>query len=520
MNRTLRVMDIKRGLVLSFCTAVLATLAGPVAQAEVGVQLNLRYDDPANESAGGTWDMLVQSSATNGVSAVRVVLQGITGVTGVDTPLSAIIPNSLAFDNVNSLFRFQPFGGVGVEIVAGDDLSGTLIVGVGTGGSSTGNIPEDDLFPDGIVGNNPWDNSALLASGTFGSARPQFLEVNPANGNLQMGSGVRVLANEFTIPATDPINAATIGAVSVRGDAAIDGSGFEEMLLGDANRSGTVNNNDFNTVINNLSTSGKSWDTGDVDGSSTGDVNNADVNAVLDNFFQSASNPSNLSASSASPASLASGSPFSLSGEVVAAFDLGMNPVPLPDISQNVGTPLVYQIDFSIDTSGLEIGELGFANVGFNILPANLSDSLAIGWTPTTEEVDTNGPAAGGLAPLFATNQDAGTPDDFAGILASIAGGLTEASDPRTQVGQNGSTLVGSVFLEWDGVTQGSVSTEGVLFSANSLSGQFLNSQLGASTSISFGAIPEPNTFALAGLALVVLLAKVDIIRSRTSANP
>jgi hypothetical protein len=197
---------------------------------------------------------------------------------------------------------------------------------------------------------------------------------------------------------------------------------------------------------------------------------------------------------------------YSLTGEVTAAFDLGFSPIALPDINIFPGFAAVYQIDYSMTTTNVSAGELGFANVGFNIAGNNLSDSFGIGWTATTEQVDTNGGIPGGVAPLFATNIDAGTPLDLQGILVSIAGGLTTSipTDDRILVGQapNGNRFMGTIYMEWDGVTPGDVSTNGVLASSNSVNGEFLPSSSSPSDTILFG-VPEPSTLVLAGLALV-----------------
>ncbi len=270
---------------LSLLTVALVAFSAPVVQAQVDVQLNLRYIDPADESLGGEWDLLAQSDATMGLAGLRVVLDGITGVTGVD--MGTITPNSDAFDDVTSVFGFQPFGS-GVEIVAGDDFAGALLTGVGTG-SGASNVASDDLFP----GNSPiWDNSALLASGTFGATRPAFLEVNSANGNLMPGSGVFALANEFNVAGTDAVLAA-VGLTSVRGD----GVSSDGLLLGDADRNGSVLIGDLNVLLSNFNGAGAgggTWDLGDFDSSSTTVI--GDLNLLLTNF-NSSSNPPALSAS-------------------------------------------------------------------------------------------------------------------------------------------------------------------------------------------------------------------------------
>ena len=101
--------------VLSLVAIIAFSFLATTAHAVVRVQLNLQYNDPANETAGGTWDLLVQSDTNNGLAGVRVVLDGLTGVTGIDT--GNIVWNSSVFDPNDSVARYQPFGS-GVELPA------------------------------------------------------------------------------------------------------------------------------------------------------------------------------------------------------------------------------------------------------------------------------------------------------------------------------------------------------------------------------------------------------------------
>ena len=136
----------------------LAIVFAPTAGAEVNVQLNLRYTDPADESAGGTWELLAGSEST-GIAGIVVLVDNLNN--------DATATGSSGYE----VFQTQQVGMV-VEVVTGSDLIPPLDLDVGLGVGTTGNV-EDDLFP----GNSPaiWANNALFASGTFGSARPSFL---------------------------------------------------------------------------------------------------------------------------------------------------------------------------------------------------------------------------------------------------------------------------------------------------------------------------------------------------------
>ena len=77
-------------------------------------------------------------------------------------------------------------------------------------------------------------------------------------------------------------------------------------LPGDANRDGTVNGSDLNTVLSNYDQSGMTWDQGDFNGDGT--VNGGDLNTVLSNYNQSVrSNGCRARALHARPASVPSG---------------------------------------------------------------------------------------------------------------------------------------------------------------------------------------------------------------------
>lgn len=232
----------KRGLVLSLCAAAVAAMTAP-AFANVDASLNLRYTDPADPSAGGTWQLVVQAPGTNGLAGIDAQVDGASGVTGIDT--GSINSTNAAFDNVDSVFRFRPEG-AGAEVVAGDDLDGTEITGVGTG-SGAGNIANDALL------NPAWNNSALIASGSFGATRPSLTIEG---------------ANEFDgTPAALQVASGDITSVT-RGDSetslGLEGAGLG-LLPGDANRDGSVNGSDF-ALLGGSWQQAADWDGGDFTG--------------------------------------------------------------------------------------------------------------------------------------------------------------------------------------------------------------------------------------------------------------
>ncbi len=269
----------KRGLVLTLTAAMVAAMAGP-ALAVVDVQLNLRYTDPANPTGGGSWDLLVKSSGAQGLAGIKATIGGNLGVTGVDTPLAAITPNAPVFTAATSVFKFTGTA-ASTEIVAGDDLAGSLILNVGKGGVTPGNVAADDLFP---ANSTFWDNSAMIASGNWTGARPTLVAAN-------------ILVNEFD--AGGVAVAGTLGTVSVRGDSV----GVDGLKPGDANRDGLVNGDDFNLLALNFGAAGtKTWGQGDFNSSAT--VNGDDFNLLALNFG-TPSTPAPAVAAVPEPASVA-----------------------------------------------------------------------------------------------------------------------------------------------------------------------------------------------------------------------
>jgi hypothetical protein len=150
-----------------------------------------------------------------------------------------------------------------------------------------------------------------------------------------------------------------------------------------------------------------------------------------------------------------------LDAHVVEAFtaDGSLTPIPLPDFRRLVGFPAVYKIDYSIITNvaELEPNEIGFGALGFIInQDAGVADDFGLGWSPSTETIDTNGDLPGGIVPLFYDNLDAGpSSSDLYGILVSIGPRIfiTSPTDPRYSIGKFGPTYIGSTHLVWDGLS-------------------------------------------------------------------
>jgi hypothetical protein len=190
---------------------------------------------------------------------------------------------------------------------------------------------------------------------------------------------------------------------------------------------------------------------------------------------------------------------MTLSAQIGSAFNESFEPLPGP--YPIPGTPAYYQVDLFVSVSNLLPGELGFGGIIFVPEYIGVTDP-GFGWSQNPQVVDTNGPAAGGLAPLFLP------PGDISvqvvqppSIYVRIANGVTNPIDPRYNVGKGSQTFLGNLFVYWDGTGYGKLDLDPIGFQVNSTSGQLSNGQIGVGTSLIFG-VPEPSSILLASLGL------------------
>jgi hypothetical protein len=275
-------MNMKRGLVLSL-VALAGMASAAMAQSNVSLSLNLRYNDPATPAEGGRWFLMAKTDSAVGLAGVSAYISGIdtTGIVlgnptaaGAGSTLYPVISNTATGSIANS---GNPYNGVfedgavdPVNIVWGFDLSatGSLLANVGrTGGP--GEVAGDPLRKisgaTGVVGGN-WNNAALLASGTFGATRPEFVDdVGPNNND----TAANVLQN--TTLGT-PAVAATVFK-TVRGDSLNTlnleaPGGAEGIRFGDLNRDFSVSiTTDILPALASIGSPGtKTWDQGDFNG--------------------------------------------------------------------------------------------------------------------------------------------------------------------------------------------------------------------------------------------------------------
>jgi len=262
---------------------LLATGLSAVQAQTVGVSLNLRYTDPADPSAGGTWELVGRVDSGLGISAVNAILSDVdNGLTDIVLGDGTAGGGSIdAIDPVDPTGTPRPaylaFGTV-TDLIYGQDISVGALAGVGTGIGTPGDNGVD------VLRNTTWDNAALLASGEFSTAtRPDFT----TNGTSSTDANVF-----FSVAAPISAIAATAVTTTVRGDSLdtllLENTVGTGLLAGDANRDGTVDIGDFNLLAFGFNGAG-TWDTGDFNSSGTKTID--DFNLLAFNFNDSSVPP-------------------------------------------------------------------------------------------------------------------------------------------------------------------------------------------------------------------------------------
>ncbi|MBN1853474.1 MAG: PEP-CTERM sorting domain-containing protein [Pirellulales bacterium] len=230
--------------VLLAAFALTALIVGPaIAQSTIDVSLNLRYTDPADPTEGGQFTLVAKTNDTIGIAAISAYLDNInsagialqTGIGGM-TPIYVM---SFTDGTVNAIY--------------GQDISTTVVPGVGTASTPAGLIATDPLW------NPAWNNVTSIMTGTFGGLRPAFT----TEGSSSTGGNV---LTKSTVPGSAA--AATL-TTTVRGDSK-NGLGLETgtgLFAGDADRDKKVGPADLAIIGLNWAPAAttKGWDTGDFD---------------------------------------------------------------------------------------------------------------------------------------------------------------------------------------------------------------------------------------------------------------
>jgi hypothetical protein len=224
---------------------------------------------------------------------------------------------------------------------------------------------------------------------------------------------------------------------------------------------------------------------------------------------------------------------FEINPIITAVFDTAFTPLPNPPGVPGINTPgnggpAVYQVDFMLEVISLQGAEDSFGETSFDIvLGPGLSDAADIGWQANTPTIDWNGALPGGVVPMFLHNGPDiiafWFPGDASTIFVSMATyAFTNPLDPRRSIGEGSPYLLGSLFVQWDGITYSQLSLDNVQFSVKLVDGSFVAGQPGSTGRIVFGLndglppiddvwppidpeVPEPATLTLVALGIISL---------------
>jgi uncharacterized protein (TIGR03382 family) len=278
-------MNMKRGLVFTLSALALAVCSSAVhAQAPTAdVALNLRYTDPADVSEGGTWYLVAKTNSPNGLAGVSAYLSNINSAGATLGSAAGNGYPAVTAANIGAITPFIGTFGSVVNVVYGQDTAaGPIVLNVGRGDGAGPNPAAPGEVATDPFGNAAWNGASVLASGTFGGSRPAFT-TSGAN-----STDANTLASNSTTPPNNFAVDATTSTPKIRGDS-VSADGLKN---GDANRSGTVNSDDFNLLALNFGgTAGgtRTWDQGDFN--DDGNVSGADFALLQNNFGQPATAP-------------------------------------------------------------------------------------------------------------------------------------------------------------------------------------------------------------------------------------
>ena len=115
--------------VLLAALALAALLVGSATAAQTDLSLNLRYDDPNDMAAGGTWTLVAKTDEANGVSAVSAYLGGLSGMGG-DIAFTTGIGH-MGLVGSPPATTVMEFASGNVNAVYGQDMTLPVVGGVG-----------------------------------------------------------------------------------------------------------------------------------------------------------------------------------------------------------------------------------------------------------------------------------------------------------------------------------------------------------------------------------------------------
>ena len=150
--------------ILSPVATLLLVFAHAAHAQMINISLNLQYNNSANPALGGNWTLVAKTNGVNGIAGIDAIMANINAAGAAYQPgIGAMMNGGNPF--VNTV-------GASVEVLYFQDLStpANVVTNVGRGAGTPGNLASDPL-------NDPaWDNSARIATGTFGVSGPRSLQ--------------------------------------------------------------------------------------------------------------------------------------------------------------------------------------------------------------------------------------------------------------------------------------------------------------------------------------------------------
>ena len=202
---------------VTIVAGILLLLTGP-ARADVGLSLSLVFNNPANASSGGTWELAVLSPTGDSVAGVLAVLGGI------DDPSGQLTDPSGTHDLVGSNPAFVEESAGVYQVAYGQDFVAPVL-GVGD--------PNGSFAVADRLGDPAWDGQTIVTTGgTFSGTAPEW---DPA------GAGASTQINIFTGSGSG----ATAAAVATIGGSITPVVRSNLGAPADFNVDGAVNNQDY-----------------------------------------------------------------------------------------------------------------------------------------------------------------------------------------------------------------------------------------------------------------------------------
>jgi hypothetical protein len=240
----------------------------------IDMSLNLQYTMPSDPAMGGNWTLVAKTNNANGIASINAILSNVNAA-GI-----AYQSGIGAMSKSGNPFVIQ--NGSLVELLYAQDLSipAAVVTDVGRGAGTPGNLAIDPF-------NDPaWNNSAVIATGTFGAIKPAFTANLDAPPDVTKGNVLGTKTPPFFMAPAATVTTIVRDALSV-------------PLIGDYNLNGTVDAADYvvwRNTLNQMVTPSSG-----ADGNGNGTIDSGDYDLWRSHFGQTAGSGAALNVIAAVP---------------------------------------------------------------------------------------------------------------------------------------------------------------------------------------------------------------------------